>query len=205
MTQVLDIQLKVYGELCTSYRAIDDFRSKLLSLLPLVSGSGIFLLLNEAVTNSAKLAVASQLLAPISAFGFTITLGFFVYEIYGIRKCDALIDAGKCLERLIGVEYGQFGRRPRSVLRIINEPLAAGVIYPAVLAAWLFLALRSQQQLFGANAPWIGASIVFVVGFALALTYNIVLDKRGPERLYKALFGEGANEACDYPAKLGGL
>ena len=33
----------VYREPCTSYRAIDDFRMKLLGLLPLATGAGIFL------------------------------------------------------------------------------------------------------------------------------------------------------------------
>jgi hypothetical protein len=208
VTDLADIQLKVYGELCTSYRAIDDFRAKLLSLLPLVSGSGMFLLLNETLPNPGKHAFSLPLLA-IGTFGLTITLGLFVYEIYGIRKCDALIDAGRCLERSLGIEDGQFRRRPRSVLHIINEPLAAGVIYPAVLAAWLFLALSSQkpsQTLFGVNAPLIAAIIVFVVGFGLVLTYNIVLGNREPKKLYECVIGEKANETTsDCPAKPGGL
>jgi hypothetical protein len=32
-----------YQELCHSYRAIDDFRAKLLGFLPLATGTGIFL------------------------------------------------------------------------------------------------------------------------------------------------------------------
>ena len=32
----------VYRELCSSYRAIDDFRTKLLGFLPLVTGTGLF-------------------------------------------------------------------------------------------------------------------------------------------------------------------
>jgi hypothetical protein len=34
----------VYQQLCESYRAIDDFRAKLLGFLPLATGTGIFLL-----------------------------------------------------------------------------------------------------------------------------------------------------------------
>ena len=33
----------VYNELCNSYRAIDDFRTKLLGFLPLVTGGGLIL------------------------------------------------------------------------------------------------------------------------------------------------------------------
>lgn len=36
-----------YQELCNSYRAIDDFRAKLLGFLPLATGTGIFLLLDK--------------------------------------------------------------------------------------------------------------------------------------------------------------
>jgi hypothetical protein len=36
-----------YTEVCQSYERIDDFRAKLLGFLPLVSGTGLFLLLKE--------------------------------------------------------------------------------------------------------------------------------------------------------------
>ncbi len=38
-----------YEEVCRSYQAIADFRAKLIGLLPLASGAGIFLLLNDAL------------------------------------------------------------------------------------------------------------------------------------------------------------
>ena len=182
MADSIDVKLKVYEQLCTSYRAIDDFRSKLLGFLPLVSGSGLFLLLNGAFTDAAKRNVSLSLLEPIGWFGFVITLGLFVYEIYGIRKCHALIEAGKQLECSLGISAGQFRRRPRSVLHLINEPLAAGVIYPAVLAAWLFLARLQLDQ-----PPWphklrapLSPIVVFVCGFAVTLIYSVVLGRRQP-------------------------
>jgi hypothetical protein len=36
-----------YAEVCRSYERIDDFRAKLLGFLPLVSGVGLFLLLEK--------------------------------------------------------------------------------------------------------------------------------------------------------------
>jgi hypothetical protein len=52
--QPKDENLKMaYQEVCTTYRAIDDFRAKLLGLLPLVSGTGIFFLLNMRTTDLA--------------------------------------------------------------------------------------------------------------------------------------------------------
>ena len=38
--------LTAYKKLCTSYRAIDDFRAKLLGFLPLATG-GVFLLIDK--------------------------------------------------------------------------------------------------------------------------------------------------------------
>ena len=41
-TQKAENLRTVYRELCSSYRAIDDFRTKLLGFLPLATGAGIF-------------------------------------------------------------------------------------------------------------------------------------------------------------------
>lgn len=161
----------VYQQLCNSYRAIDDFRAKLLGFLPLATGAGIFLLLTdpEKLTDPKTMDVVKQFLLPIGVFGFVVTLGLFCYEIYGIRKCGALIGAGKQLERLLRIEDGQFTERPREVVWFINEPFAAGIIYPAVLAAWMYLALVFTLPQAAQWAP----VLVFFVGFALTLIYDL--------------------------------
>ena len=167
-----------YQQLCDSYRAIDDFRTKLLGFLPLATGSGIFLLLGPLSDKNTG-DLAQQFMLPVGAFGFVITLGLFCYELYGIKKCHHLIKAGKQSE--VGLRVGgQFRNRPREVAHIINEPFAAGVIYPAVLAAWTFLALRfvwPQNDAWPPYASWI-AIAVFIVGFAVLFIYDLVLRKR---------------------------
>src|SRR5215469_3919641 len=80
-----------YDQLCVSYRAIDDFRAKLLGFLPLATGTGVILLFEKL---SAPTPQQKLLLLPIGAFGFLVTLGLFSYEIYAIRKCHALIEGG---------------------------------------------------------------------------------------------------------------
>jgi len=167
----------VYNQLCESYRAIDDFRAKLLGFLPLASAGGAFLLLTDVFVNTEKSQFAKPFLEPLGLFGFVITLGLYFYEIYGIRKCHALIKAGQQLEILMGIPAGQFTKRPRNVLYLINEPFATGVIYPAVLAGWIFLTLIFPQS----NQPpaietaFTAAIWVFVVGFLITLIYNLVL------------------------------
>ncbi|MCG3156425.1 MAG: hypothetical protein DKINENOH_03049 [bacterium] len=159
-------RLDVYRELCSSYRAIDDFRAKLLAFLPFATGGGIFLLLNKDLVSGEF----TRFFAPIGAFGFLITLGLFAYEIYGIKKCHALINGGKQLEHAL-LSGGQFSHRPREVAGFINEPLAAGIIYPAVLGAWTYLALYSVLP----DYCGLAALLVFLAGFAASLLYSLHL------------------------------
>ena len=167
----------VYRELCTSYRAIDDFRGKLLAAIPLASGTGIFLLIRESGN-----PMDFSLLFPVGVFGFVVALGLFVFEIYGIRKCTELINVGKSLEEALGVK-GQFLTRPegvkgfdavpKDIARFINEPFASGIIYPAVLGAWAFVALYSVQII----VAGIVGFIFFVVGLRFSLEFNRWLAK----------------------------
>lgn len=194
MASPQDEQLKVYEQLCNSYRAIDDFRAKLLGFLPLATGTGIFLLL----TDQAKLLSMQNLFKPIGLFGFVVTLGLFFYELYGIKKCTRLIQVGKVLEEnVLNVSNGQFATRPPGVAVLINEPFAASLIYPAVLAAWTFLAfafpvpqdsLPSQSQGIGPLKFQVVAQYraiaVFLASFALAFSYNLFLIKDDIKRAF---------------------
>jgi hypothetical protein len=111
-------------------------------------------------------------LGPIGAFGFAITLGLLCYELYGIKKCHRLIEVGKGIEAALGVQ-GQFINRPREVFGLINEPFAAGVIYPAVLGAWVYLA-----GAFAWPHPGRIAIVIFAAGFLALLLFNILLKTR---------------------------
>ena len=68
--------IKVYDQLCQSYRAIDDFRAKLLDSCRWHLRGGVFLLLNEVLVNPEK-SKAKPFLEPFGFFGFVITLGLF--------------------------------------------------------------------------------------------------------------------------------
>jgi hypothetical protein len=150
-----------YEQLCATYHAIEDFRGKLLGFLPLASGTGIVLLLDE------EKARATDALSAIGTFGFLITLGLFAYELYGMKKCGALIEAGKRLEESLRID-GHFRGRPRELAGFINEPFASGIIYPAVMAAWIYLACSSGSV----RPAWLPPLIVFAVGFLGSIAYN---------------------------------
>ncbi|MBX3235704.1 MAG: hypothetical protein KF814_06095 [Nitrospiraceae bacterium] len=165
----------VYKELCASYRAIDDFRGKLLGFLPLVSGTGIFLL----IRNPTPQDVPKEAFLPIGLFGLFVTLGLFIFEIYGIRRCTHLIVFGAFLEKQMHVE-GQFthrplglrtvGKAPTGLSRFVSEPLASGLVYSAVIGAWMFLILLGLGVASNnMHSPEVLRGIVVLGGFGVAL------------------------------------
>jgi hypothetical protein len=157
----------VYQQICDSYRAIDDSRTKLLGLLPLATGTGILVL-----SNGGKAVPGSGLSLAVGLFGIVATLGLLSYELHGIKKCAALIDSGRQIETRLNIN-GQFLRRPQEVAGFIDEPFAASVIYPASLAGWTFFALL------GVPARWVAfvvAAAVFVAGLGSALWLIRVME-----------------------------
>jgi hypothetical protein len=140
--------LETYKLIADSYHKIDDFRAKLLALLPLASGAGIFFLLRSDL--GLRSEGNSRDLIAVGLLGFLATLGLFVYEIRGIQRCWDLIEAGRRLERELGLpkvkgrnrkyRLGAFDApRPIGFGRLLGPFGAALLIYPAVLGAWAYL------------------------------------------------------------------
>jgi hypothetical protein len=124
-----------YSEVCKSHGAITEFRAMLLALLPLASGTGIFLLLSEKPVPLDK-----TYLGPIGLFGLVVTLGLFFHELRGIQHCNHLIDRAKKIERLLGLTDGQFtSDKPAHLKDVVGATGAAWLIYPATLLAWLYV------------------------------------------------------------------
>jgi hypothetical protein len=155
-----------YDQLCDSYRAIDDFRAKLLGFLPVVTGGGLVVLVGRGEE------FAREFFLPMGIFGLAVTAALFSYEIFGIRKCHDLIILGRQLEDLLGYS-GQFTVRRKLVGRVINEPFAAGIIYPAVMAAWIYLALFYTARLLGVMI----SIAIFLLGFTLTFKYDLRLGR----------------------------
>ena len=167
---------RAYDQTCATYRAIDDFRAKLLGFLPIASAGGVFLVVEATESDSGGVLVAA------GVFGFVVTLGLLTYEIYGIERCHYLIEYGRRLELDMHVPNGQFQQRPREVVPIagrwklpvgIDEPLATALIYPAVLAGWAFVAMQAGSPIWAA----VGAFIIFLVGFVLIVHWDSTLRK----------------------------
>ena len=159
----------LYEQVCVSYHAVDDFRTKLLGLLPIATGAGVFSLLNGKadLIGSNEDAAAAPALAAIGSFGFAFTLGLFAYELYGIKRCHYLIQLGRRLESE-AKHTGQFRGRPPRLAGFIAEPFASSLIYPGSLSAWLYLAIVLTNPVVAIAA----AVAVMVLGCA-ATTWRV--------------------------------
>jgi hypothetical protein len=129
--------LAQYIEVCKGHGAITEFRAKLLALLPIASGAGIFLILGPDTQK-----VDTTHLTAIGLFGFFVTFGLFLHELRGIRQCTGLIALGKSLEGDLQLTDGQFTREATYYrrFRVVGPEGAAWLIYPVTLAAWIYVA-----------------------------------------------------------------
>ena len=145
-----------YKEVCQNHRAVTDFRGKLLTLLPLASGAGIYLLLPK---QSSPDEIAPGFLIAIGVFGALVTLGLFLHELRAIEQCGALIELGRSLEEKMGSAEGVFMRehnyydneqhtRLQHFINNLKGPIGAGwIIYSSVGVAWLFVAFLGLAKL----------------------------------------------------------
>lgn len=168
-----DALIAAYQEICKSYHAIDDFRMKLLGLLPFTSLAAILLVNKDALPSSIT-AAGSELFGFAAVFAAAFTLTLFVYEVRGILRCDGLIRKGKEIEDRLGIQ-GQFWQceeetkaegEPRSrffrIAKAFNATVAACLVYSFVFSAWVFLALR-----YGYGLKFFGCAATAVVLGAL--------------------------------------
>jgi hypothetical protein len=176
------VLLATYAEICKSYHAIDDFRMKLLGLLPLASLVGIFLLDTDKLLSDESI-ISNELLGFAAIFAAALTLSLFGYEIRGIQRCDRLITEGEHLEKELGIKHGQFyicvsehSNPSHVVAKTFNTKLVACVIYSVVFAAWLFLALR-----LGFGIDTLSCSIsAIVTGLLVAVGMYLLVRKLIP-------------------------
>jgi len=131
-----DTLIAEYQEVCNSHRAITDFRGKLLALLPVASGAGIFLLLDKPIKTPDTTFTTFLIAAGI--FGAAVTIGLFFYEYGGMRECHRLRLGGEHLEHELRLKDG-FSRFRDTQPGLIGPPLAGAMVYFAVVGAWIFL------------------------------------------------------------------
>jgi hypothetical protein len=161
-----------YEEICKSHQAITDFRGKLLGLLPLASGVGIFLLLDKSATSKA------QLLLPAGVFGAAVTIGLYFYEHRGMEECILLRENGANVEHELKLpeKYSRFqGNMPGFV-----GPQGAGpIVYFAVVGGWLFVSLYGFLK---TRPGWEQVAGSLILGIYLIAVGVAYLKFRRPRR-----------------------
>jgi hypothetical protein len=161
-----------YDEICKSHQAITDFRGRLLGLLPLASGAGILLLLDPQGTTPA-----TELLVAVGLFGAAVTLGLYFYERRGMVECLVLRKRGENLERALHISEDR-GRFQKNSPGFVGPQGAGPIVYFAVMAAWLFVAVhglsRSRPRLELALGVLIFAAyLIGILISALELRYRL--------------------------------
>ena len=169
-----------YQEICDSHRAITDFRGKLLGLLPIASGAGIFLLLDKPI--KASDTTFTTFLVAAGIFGATVTIGLFFYEYGGMIECHRLRQCGENLERELKLE-SDFSRFRKTWPDLVGPALAGAVVYFAVIAAWLFVSVHGLVSPNKKLEGWIGLGFIIFYLIAVALAARKIHKSGGPKRL----------------------
>lgn len=178
-----DVLLAAYAEICKSYHAIDDFRTKLLGFLPLTSLAGLFLL-DPAKLQAMQTGMPKELMGFAGIFAGSLTLALFGYEIRGMQRTHHLITEGMHLEQQLGLEHGHFHvcssqhGNAQAITQIFNAKYLASLIYSMVFAAWLFIALRFVA--FDDTKVLQCALISALVGLGLALVVCWLVNRLIP-------------------------
>jgi len=143
-----------YEEICKSHQAITDFRGKLLGLLPLAAGAGIFLLLDK----SAK--IEAPLLAAAGVFGALVTIGLYFYEHRGMKECILLRERGGKLECRLRLTE-DYSRFQGNTAGFVGPQGAGPIVYFAVVGGWLFV---SSYGFLKSRPGWeqVVGSLIFV-------------------------------------------
>jgi hypothetical protein len=132
---------KLYAELCSSIRTTDEISFKLLGLVPLVSGAGIVLALDDN-------RPWSPMTIFIGLFGAAVTFAIYRWEVRNINICKWLRDRACDLEReeLGLAAKGQFYKRddppngpPKVLGWRMGKTEAERLLYAVTIGAWLLL------------------------------------------------------------------
>jgi hypothetical protein len=160
-----------YHEVCSSHEAITGFRGKLLGLLPIATGAGIFLLLDRSI----KQQQTAVFLVAAGIFGAAVTIGLYFYEFRGMNECHLLRQRGANLERELQIilECSRFQGNPPGRI----GPREAGpVVYFAVVAGWIFVSV--YRFILSSLTLEIVTGGIVVAAYLLSVFVSIIVSQR---------------------------
>src|SRR4051794_37832044 len=128
-----DLLVALYGEICTSWRALVDVRFKLLGLVPAVSLVLLAALLSRKAPGEGLSDAGGVVL---SLFGLAATVALTIYDQRNSQLHDELISRARRIETELQVDVGQFRGRPGS-WRFVKHDVALLIVYGGTCLAWL--------------------------------------------------------------------
>lgn len=135
----VEIAKLLYGEICTSWRALMDVRFKLMGFVPTVSVVVLITLLSRDTGNSV---LTPTRLTGLLLFGLLVTMAIWVFDQRNSEHYDELVARGRKLEEELGIATGQFLGRPQPLRRIgplvIGHRTANYLFYFAAFLGWIF-------------------------------------------------------------------
>lgn len=144
-----ELLLKIYDQVCQTWRELVAVRFRLLAIVPSVS-----LLLLAAVLSSEGpgkgLPIGLKLL--LSTLGSVVTAGLLIYDLRNSQFHDDLISRARKIEAELGVDTGIFLGRLKAG-RVIKHDVATGLIYGASLVGWLAALTHLGVALFAGGWP----------------------------------------------------
>jgi len=162
---------KIYTEICTGIRETDDASFRLLSLVPLVSGTALI-----AVIFQQSLRPEVELL--LSLFAAGITFGLFRWELRNIQTCSWLLRFAEAIESDALQSHPKaenFCKRPDAPHRI-GKTKAEKLIYTVTILAWLALPLAVgavPHFPFGAAVTYCTVAGIILCLTAISLSENV--------------------------------
>jgi hypothetical protein len=189
--------LAAYNQVCSAHDKIADFRQKLLALLPIASAGGLFLFISKDGISAGVKAY----LGPIGIFAVLATLGLLAHELRGIQRCFYLQRCARRLESKIPdsmCEFGAFTFTSKA-RNWTGAPLAAALIYPAVIGAWIYMSFEGfgvSCMVKGVLSVCVGVASAAGIGF-LVLKFDRQADADYEEAKYTTKALQEATNALE--------
>jgi hypothetical protein len=157
----------MYKQIASQHDRIDDFRAKLLGLLPAVTGLSLLVTIGEKTPESLN----SEFVVAIGIFGALASIGLLVHELRSISRCYMLISIGAVLEHRLAKGEDDDARFGTFTSRLawgfggpVSRENAALIVYPASIAAWAFVAAWSMLGSWSLAVPVVLFFLAAVLG-----------------------------------------
>jgi len=154
----------IYTQLRSDIRATDDISFKLIGIVPLVSGVGLFALL------FGEHAPGGPILIVLSLFAATVTFGLFRWELKNIQMCRFLIG--------LDSETKKHPKPPQGIDKVHAEK---GIYFVTILT-WLVLPGLLPQRTELSVSWWIFyLSVAVVIGIGAMYSLKASIKSEGEE------------------------